>query len=154
MQEIELLLEGENKEDLYKSIKLYQYLKGDLEILSFLESQMKRHLNDEQISDLDCDLESIFNKLHFNFKDQAEEPRIKGERNYEFDIVEIKNILKDGIKNKNDVEIEYFNASGGNFRKFKVRPDQISGNMLESFDYKKGEERYFKLNRIKNVRKI
>ncbi len=150
MQSIELLLEAENNKDLLKAIKLYQYLKGDISLLDFLEAQLKRHLTDDQISEIEEEVESIFNKLHFDILDPKNEASTT-KVHYEFDIAEIKGLLKQAIKKNKDIEIEYFNLSNDNFKKYKIRPDQISGSMLDAFYYKKNQNKVFRIARIKTV---
>ncbi|KKP39062.1 MAG: hypothetical protein UR28_C0010G0045 [Candidatus Peregrinibacteria bacterium GW2011_GWF2_33_10] len=149
MSPIDLLLETKDLENLYTSIKLFQHIKQNGEILEFLENQIRRQITDEKCAELDDEIENIFNKLNFKSKKEAKE--IGGNPVYEFDIAEIKAKLKTAIQNRKDVEIEYYSGSLQTFKKLRIRPDQISGTMLDAFDYKKGENVVFKLNRIKNI---
>ncbi|OGJ52343.1 hypothetical protein A2335_04425 [Candidatus Peregrinibacteria bacterium RIFOXYB2_FULL_32_7] len=150
MQSIDLLLETKDLENLYTSIKLFQHIKQNPKILEFLENQIRRQITDEKCAELDDEIESIFNKL--NFKSKKETKEISKNLVYEFDIAEIKVKLKTAIQNRKNVEIEYYSVSLQTFKKLRIRPDQISGTMLDAFDYKSSENKVFKLKRVKSVK--
>lgn len=150
-QSIELLIDSSDKEALYKSIKLYQNLEANVETLSFLEKQLRRFVGDERCSELDEEVENIFNEL--NFKSKKEIKNISNAPVYEFDINEVKVKLKQAIKEKNNIEIEYFSVSQQTFKKYNLRPDQISSSMLDAYDLDKKGQKVLRLNRIKSIKK-
>lgn len=61
-------------------------------------------------------------------------------------------IIEAAIDNKKDLVLEYWSIKRGLFTKRRITPEKITGEELSGFCHLRGENRNFKLTRIKNLK--